>query len=268
MEAADVKNFWDNQATQFGQSDLATAPDHHYRTMEIDRILARLPSAGTVLDVGCGNGYSTLRFAEALPAVKFIAVDYSELMVEHARAALSKSGRPNVSFHVGNVLSLVDSLAHLPDHPKFDCIVSERCLINLANWEEQQQAILQMKALLAPDGVLLLTENTQEGLARLNDLRGAFALPPISVRWHNYYLPQKELEAYLPQHFKVEAVENIGNLYYIISRVVYAKLAALEGQEPRYDHPINEIASQLPSLPDYQYSPNFMYVLRNAPASK
>lgn len=265
MEADDVKKFWDNQAEQFGQRDLATAPDHHYRTLEIERILSHLQNRGTVLDVGCGNGYSTLQFAKAFPSAKFIAVDYSEAMINHARAALEQSGLSNVEFHVGNVLSLADLPAlHGGSEPKIDCIISERCLINLANWDEQQHALLQMKAVLAPYGTIVLTENTQEGLAQLNQLRASLALPSIAVRWHNFYLPQRQLEEFLPRHFKVEGVENIGNLYYIISRVVYAKLAALEGKEPSYDHPINEIASQLPSLPGYQYSPNFIYVLRKA----
>ena len=86
--------------------------------------------------------------------------------------------------------------------------------------------------------------------------------PAIVVRWHNYYLPQKTLEKSLPENFTIEAVENIGNLYYIISRVVYAKLAALEGKDPEYLNPINKIASQLPSLSSYQYSPNFIYTLK------
>jgi len=58
--------------------------------------------------------------------------------------------------------------------------------------------------------------------------------------------------------------ENIGNLYYIISRVVYAAMIKAVGQEPQYDHIINQVASELPSFGfgDEFYSPNFLYVLR------
>src|SRR5438132_1327775 len=83
---------------------------------------------------------------------------------------------------------------------------------------------------------------SQEGLARLNVLRKSFDLHPITVRWHNYYMPEKKLLSFANKNFKVEAIENIGNLYYIISRVVYAKLAQIEGKEPEYGHPINKIA--------------------------
>jgi ubiquinone/menaquinone biosynthesis C-methylase UbiE len=261
MNEKSVRQFWDEQADAFQESDLATAPDRYYREMEIVRILSHLSNGGTILDVGCGNGYSTLHFAKALPSSKVVGIDYSEPMIRHARAALAKSNMESrVEFFVGNVLSLAINPAI--NKEKFDTILSERCLINLQNWEEQRTALLQMKQLLKPGGRIILTENTQEGLAKLNELRVQLELSPIAVRWHNSYIPQKNLEKFLSEHFAIDAIENIGNLYYIISRVVYAKLAALEGKEPEYLHPINKIASQLPSLPEYQYSPNFIYVLR------
>jgi len=262
MPENSIKQFWNDQAGAFKESDLATAPDHYYRDMEIERILSHLKDGMSILDVGCGNGYSTLRFARALPASKIVGIDYSEPMIEHATAALAKSefgGR--VEFSVANVLSLISDPAI--GNKKFDFIVSERCLINLRDWQEQRAAILQMKALLSPNGRIILTENMQEGLAKLNGLRESLGLPPILVRWHNYYMPQKTLEEFLPEHFLVDNVENIGNLYYIISRVVYAKLADLEGKQPEYQHPINRIAAQLPSLSDCDYSPNYIYVLRS-----
>jgi len=257
-----VKQFWDDQAEAFKDSDLATAPDHYYREMEINRILAHLSNGETILDVGCGNGYSTLHFAATLPSSRIVGVDYSEPMIRNANAALAKRTdlRTRTAFVVGNVLSLESDPVIRKE--KFDSVVSERCLINLQNWGEQRAALLQMRQVLKLGGRIILTENTQEGLASLNALRVQFDLPAIVVRWHNKYLPQQELEKFLSKHFTIETIENIGNLYYIISRVVYAKLAALKGKEPEYLHPINKIAAELPSLPNYQYSPNFIYVLR------
>jgi hypothetical protein len=42
--------------------------------------------------------------------------------------------------------------------------------------------------------------------------------------------------------------------YYLLSRVVYAKLASDEGIEPNYNAPINTIAVQLPSMGEFGYS--------------
>lgn len=260
MKTADVRQFWDDQANEFGASDLATAPDHYYRLMEIDRIKSKLIDHQDVLDVGCGNGYSTIEFAKALPRSTFIGVDYSAPMIAYAKAAALAANSPAI-FAEGDVRSLEQCEAITGR--RFDTIISERCLINLKDWDEQREAILSLKRLLKPTGRILLVENTQEGLANLNKLRAQFDLHEIKVRWHNFYIPQNELERFAVKNFRVESVENIGNLYYILSRVLYAKLAQIEGKEPQYDHVINEIASELPSLPLYQFSPNFIYVLRN-----
>ncbi len=254
-----VKEFWENMASEHNASELATAPDRHYRSLEIDRIAAKLCDKCTILDVGCGNGYSTLKFAEAFPNSEFLGVDYAAEMIKYANQARAKRGLKNASFVEGNVLKLGNAV----DGRKFDYVVSERCIINLGDWEQQKSAILGMKAVLKPGGQLVLVENTQEGLANLNGLRAQFGLHDIKIRWHNFYIPQRSLDALVADEFDLVSCENIGNLYYIISRVVYAKLAQMEGHEPRYEHPINEIASRLPSLEQYNFSPNFMWVLKS-----
>jgi SAM-dependent methyltransferase len=253
-----VHDFWDKQAAEFGASDLATAPDHFYREMEIKRIIEHLVDGESILDVGCGNGYSTFKFADAFPKSRFFGLDYSEPMIDQARETRkgwAEEGGP--AFIIGNVLQLEK------DFPaKFDTIVSERCLINLANWEEQQNALLQMKERLKPDGRIILVENFMNGLRSLNHQREKFGLHPIEVRWHNRYLEMNEFLIFCGKHFDIEYEDNIGNIYYLLSRVLYAALAKREGKEPEYSHPINEIAAQLPSLGFYQHSPNWLMVLR------
>lgn len=251
-----VKDFWDQMAVEHKTDDAATAPDHFYRQLEISRIMPHLVEQADILDIGCGNGYSTLKFAEAYPKSRFTGADYSEEMIRQAGAAAKANRKRNIQFTTANILTLHTL------HSKYDIIISERCLINLASWEEQKQALMQLKYALNPGGKVILVENTQEGLANLNKLRAQFELPAIEVRWHNKYLPQRELTDFLKLNFKIMNVENIGNLYYLMSRVLYAKLAQNEGETPKYDHPINEIASKMPSLPGYHYSPNFMFILR------
>ncbi|MFH1536886.1 MAG: class I SAM-dependent methyltransferase [Patescibacteria group bacterium] len=255
-----IKEFWKEQAKEFKESDLATAPDTYYRDLEINRIEAYLKDAKNILDIGCGNGYSTIKFAKKYKKAKFLGIDYSEEMVKYASKSLSKNKnlKNRVKFAVGDVLSLSK---HLPDENRFDFIISERCLINLRNWEEQKKALLEMKKILKKNGRIILCENTQEGLARLNELRKRQNLFSIKVRWHNFYMPEKKLIEFSKKHFRVEDINNIGSLYYIISRVVYAKLAALENKEPEYLHPINKIASQLPSIGNF--SPNYIFLLKN-----
>lgn len=264
-----VAEFWDQQAQDHGGADTATAPDHFYRVnVEIARLLEVLAiiEPETILDVGCGNGFSTLEIAKKHPTAMVIGIDLSEKMIEEAKKAAK--GVSNVTFFVGDVLSI--SRHQALQQLRFDAVISTRCLINLANWEEQKLGILQMRKLLERDGTLILIENITDGLDKLNRLRDKVGLKPIEQRWHNFYLPEKEFSQFVSENvgkiFRLAQVENIGNLYYVISRVIYAKLAEMEGKEPRYDHPINEIASQLPNFGDhYACSPNYMIILENIP---
>ena len=265
----DVAKFWDQQAEDHGASDLATAPDHFYRVnVEIRRILGvlNIMEPETILDIGCGNGFATLEIAKAHPTAIVIGIDLSEKMIEEAKKA--SKGVNNVSFFTGDVLSI--SRHQALQQLRFDAVISTRCLINLANWEEQKLAILQMRKLLEPDGSLVLVENITDGLRKLNSLRERVDLPPIEQRWHNFYLPEKEFGDFIQENtgklFNPVLSENIGNLYYLISRVIYAKMAALEGKEPEYGHIINELASKMPNMGDhYACSPNYLIILENIP---
>src|SRR6266700_1977640 len=79
--------FWDDQAKVHGASDLATAPDHYYRELEIESILRVLVAMKpeTILDVGCGNGYTTLKIGKQFPAATVVGVDSSKEMIAEAR---------------------------------------------------------------------------------------------------------------------------------------------------------------------------------------
>lgn len=267
--SSSVKEFWNKQAEEHGSSDTATAPDHFYRVnVEIRRILdvLKVIEPDAILDVGCGNGFATIKFAQDNPTAMVIGIDLSQTMIDEANKAAKNV--PNVSFFTGDVLS-ISRHSHL-QHQKFDAVISTRCLINLANWDEQKLAILQLRKLLTPDGTMVLVENITDGLRKLNKLREKVDLPPIEERWHNFYIPDDKLREFFLENngvlFNVALTENIGNLYYLISRVVYAKMAAMEGKEPQYDHPINEIASKMPNLGDhYACSPNYMILLDNIP---
>lgn len=251
-------------AKEHGPSDLATAPDHHYRTLEIEAILRVIGSMKheTILDVGCGNGYTTRAIAKKFPEATITGIDFSESMIAEA----AKKIGPNEEYCVGDVLSL--SRNKKLDPRSYDVVLSTRCLINLANWQEQKVGILEMRKMLSPDGKLVLVENVQEGLDNLNQVRAKFGLDAIKTRWHNQYLPQPALMKFFEEiqgHLLTcEYVENIGNMYYMASRVIYAKLCKDQGIEPDYNNPINAIASQLPSMGEYYAcSPNFLFVLKN-----
>lgn len=244
----EVNQFWDQQAREHGSASTATAPDPHYRELEIRSIMPYLSNGSKILDVGCGNGYATVKFAKAYPLSKFTGLDISEEMI--AKAPKCKNAR----FMVGNVLGALPT--------GWDAIICTRCLINLDSWIAQQAALENMREALRKGGDLILVENTLQGLDALNGLRGRFGLHEIKTRWHNIYFDLHELRIFLRRNFEVLSETNIGNLYYILSRVVNAKLAQADGREPQYGDAVNAIAAQLPSLGSYGFSPNYLWHLR------
>lgn len=263
----DKLSFWNERAKEHGPSDLATAPDHYYRELEIEKIrrVIEAHKPETVLDVGCGNGYSTIQLAKEFPDTEFVGVDFSQEMIDAAIAAAR--GIDNIQFAIGDVISLSRDVLTLDRKTGYDMVISCRCLINLDNWAEQKLGILEMRKMLKDGGHLVLVENTKDGLEKLNSIRASIGLPEIKERWHNSYIPEEELVTFLKgtqgHLFQLVYTENIGNMYYLASRVIYAKLAQEAGEEPSYDHAINRIAAQLPTLGEhYACSPNFMFILQ------
>ena len=243
-----VREFWDSQAAI--EEGEATCPDFHFRSVEIREIMRHLRGGERVLDIGCGNGYSTRKFAATFPGSKFVGADYSATMISRAQSAENPL---NVSFLVHDVLK--------PVVGSFDAIVSERCLINLAGWKEQKRAICNLYDALRPGGRLIMVENTLDGLARLNGLRKRFGLSEIKVRWHNQYFDVRTLRNFLAERFAAVDDCNIGNIYHIVSKVIHAAVAKQEGREPRYDDVLNELAAQLPVI-DGPYSPTHLWAAR------
>jgi len=55
-------------------------------------IAARLDRGGVILDVGCGEGWSTIGLAQAFPAATVVGIDLDEQSVEVARHHVSRAG--------------------------------------------------------------------------------------------------------------------------------------------------------------------------------
>lgn len=183
--------------------------DIFQRELEYDYVGRYLTSAMTVLEVGCGNGFSTNRFRGLVTHID--AFDYSENMIERARATF---GETNNRFIHDNVLE--------PKHlaPGYDAAICVRVLINLQNLEEQQQAIRNLARLVRPQGVFILVEGFTEGFTMLSKLREQLHLPPLEPAKINFYSSLTDLLPDLNEYFEFQDRFHLG-AYDYLTRVFY-----------------------------------------------
>jgi hypothetical protein len=87
-------------------------------------------------------------------------------------------------------------------------------------------------------------------------------LPSISYHWHNCYLDEDAFLAGIPPNLELVKVDPFASLYFVISRVLNAKLTPA-GQPPDYLSEINKIAAQLPSFGDQGPLKLFVFEKRN-----
>lgn len=123
-------------------------------------VLAQLPDQGTLLDVGCGEGYLLALARAAKPELDLVGLDHDPRRVTLARQALA--GEPRLELLVGDLrdhallrasmITCLDVLHYMPP--------------------EQQDAVLaRLAACLAPGGLLLLRDGQADGGLRTSVLR-------------------------------------------------------------------------------------------------
>ena len=233
-----ITEHW-NQRAALGET--AGTQDLIAKELEHRAILNALAEIkpSTILEVGCGRGELARLIVQNLPSVEYLAIDNSREMIAAAKAQPFRNARLRYANR---------GVEHLPKG-HFDCVITERMLINLPSWEAQQQAIDAIAERLNPGGYYLMCENSQDGLGVINSARAALGLPAITAPWHNRYLQSGELLTVQSLDWMV--CKHFSSTYYFLSRVINAKLADEAGHQPAYDAPINRLALTLPAHGPY-----------------
>lgn len=259
IKREDIKEYWNNQAIKFGTSHIATDPDSLSEHLEILNVQKYIQNHDYIADIGCGNGYFALSCTDRFN-ISVEGVDLSDEMIKVAKEAqlqLPYDKQQRISFRVGNVLH-----TNLKDN-SFDKVVTKRCLINLLTRNEQAEAFKEIHRILKPGGLYLMCENTEQGLNKLNEIRKLANLDPIEIRWHNLYLDENKILDYIQGLFELIEINNFNSFYYLVSRIINARIAAEENSEPQYDSLINQIASEVSSFINMgNYSPTKLYVFK------
>ncbi|MEO8360112.1 MAG: class I SAM-dependent methyltransferase [Vicinamibacteria bacterium] len=245
--AQEIREFYRKRATL---DRYATSPDFNLREVENRALSRHLDDDLSVLDVGCGNGYSTLSYAAEFRS-SFTGVDFVPEMVTAAKGLANTFAlKGTVEFDLGDVTRLGFAAE------SFDVVCSQRCLLNLPTRADQWTALDEVARVLKPNGRYLMLEGTLQGLRALNSVRGRFGLEPIpeadpKSNWFSNKFDEDEMRAEALKRFRtIERVERFG-MYYLISRVLHPLLVAPD--TPKYDAPINAIARRIcDEFPDFE----------------
>ena len=259
VKLTEIKDFWEKSGENFplNAKVTPTSRDPYLGELERTYILQHLEKEHTCLEIGCGDAFHGVHYAEK--SQTYYGVDVAQSLIQLAEERKNALSLENASFFVGSVLDIREKF---PEE-KFDRIISQRCLINLPAWELQRKALLQIYDLLAPGGMLLLTEGFQENLENLNQARKMFDLPTINVVDYNRNFEKKEFESFINGYFHIENLLNYGS-YIFFSRLYHPMVVFPDA--PKHDSVMNKVAMELQKKMDLKglddYSYNLFYVLR------
>lgn len=198
---------WDKQAATVKDDATVNIGDIYQRELEYDFILPHLKKDMVVLEVGCGNGYSTSIFRQHVRQVD--AMDVSPMMIERARRTF---GETNNIFIEGDVVA--DETSDI-----YDAVICVRVLINLKNMDEQLKAVANLKRWVRLGGILVLVEGFRDGFDELDKARQAVGLPPITPAPFNCYPYERDILSQFDGWTRRDFFET--GLYDWLTRVYY-----------------------------------------------
>jgi ubiquinone/menaquinone biosynthesis C-methylase UbiE len=247
MEFEEIKNYWNERAGSDSTSQ-STTNDVFLRAIESSKLIETINELNLkqpeIVDIGCGDGNTTISVAKSFSEWKFKGFDYSENMIKNASTNLKSVGLNNLDFDVLDISQ--KSLSN-----EVDLIFTSRCLINLPGWELQCKALDHIRKSLKTGGYYLMIENFLDGHNEFNKVRKQFDLPEIPVRPHNYFFDQNKLNEYAKNKFEIVSIRNISSMYYLVSRIVYSKICQIRGENPDYFDLHHELGSQLPECGNF-----------------
>jgi SAM-dependent methyltransferase len=225
------------KALAAGGISTPTTRDPFLGELEERNFLDHLETGDHVLEVGVGDGAHTVRYAQAVASLA--GIDVAESLLEAARDRCRLADQA-VDLRRASVLDIESVYGQ----EAFDCVISQRCLINLPDWEHQVEALRQIAAVLKPGGRLLLTEGFDDGLAELNAVRVRVGLAPITTVAYNTNFGRHGFEQEAQRSFEIVDVRDYG-LYLVLSRVFHP--LAVRPEEPHHASPLNQAALELAS---------------------
>ena len=174
-----MRQAWDGPE---GDSWAALADGFERASIEHRAVLlgaAALTSGESVLDVGCGNGATTLEAGAAVAPGQVVGIDLSSAMLANGRARAKAAGLDNVSF------VQADAQVHPFEPESFDVVMSN---CGVMFFEDQEAAFTNLRRALRRGGrVALFVWQALGHNEWLTELRRALAMgrdlptPPLGM---------------------------------------------------------------------------------------
>ena len=261
-----IQSHYKLQAEKHKDSPTSTMEDVIIRQKELESIFSFFNLrevkviANKVLEIGCGNGYTLQQVAEAHPNTRFHGMDFSQDLLSIA----SKRNVSNGTFSQGDVRKLEFQDA------SFDIVYTERCLINLLSWADQQKGLVEINRILKKGGFYFMIESFTDGFDNLNKARNELGLNSIPVAHHNLYFNKDLFTEFVSPFFKiVDPAEldiaeytalqrNFLSSHYFTARVLHPLLT--KGDQNLKNTEFVKFFSFLP--PSGDYAPIQAYILQ------
>ncbi|CAG0943395.1 hypothetical protein BROC_02280 [Candidatus Brocadiaceae bacterium] len=233
----EIKEFWEKSSSvEVDERNLRpVAPDEQIQNFLEKNIIKYLQQDWKCLEIGCGDGFSTVKFAPSVK--KILAVDYVEKLIERAGKKALAENIKNIEFVHGNALELQEITKE-----KFDALISIRCLINLASWENQAKVLENIANLIKPGGYVFIAEGWEEGLLGMQELWRKHNLGEFKKAPFNQFIEKKNFLKAIENNFEVINYHGLG-YYLFMSRVLQP--AYLFPEKPDHNHKINKVAARM-----------------------
>jgi SAM-dependent methyltransferase len=260
-----IQRHYDAVAEQAGAQPTSTMADEIVRARETAAILdfvaacAGGASGLSVLDVGCGNGYTLHRLLAALPGHRYLGVEHN------AKLRGIAAGRATV------IPGDLRDLATIELAPaSADVVICQRVIINIMDLADQRRALENVVALAKPGAGLLFIEVFASALAHLNEARAEFEFEPIPPAVHNLPLPDDFFThpALAPFPSPYGHAENELSTHYFVSRVLHPAMLKATSSPHEFIRNSHFVRFFSAALPDGigDYSPLRIKVFSKRPA--
>lgn len=230
-----IDQHYKDVAKEHGLSSNSTMADEITRALETDAIIQFVGESlriqrregsskqATIIDVGCGNGYTLDVISHKYPGHNYVGIEKSDDL----RSLVSSrfQGNNNVKILEGDIRERDFAKGIIAD-----ILICQRVLINLLEIEDQKHALNNIvntansPSAWRSGGTLLFIESFISPLKRLNDARSEFDLPPIPPAHHNRYLPDEFFEMPQLKPLKTDGLltpPNFLSTHYYVTRVLH-----------------------------------------------